>query len=40
VLILIFGPGWVALDAFIVRRFRSGWSRLEHSASSTRLDAA
>ena len=39
-LILIFGPGWFALDSFIAHRFQSGWSRLEHSASSTRLDAA
>ena len=40
VLILVFGPGWVALDAFIADRYRQKWSGLEHSASPARLDAA
>ena len=40
VLILIFGPGWFALDAFIADRYRQKWSGLEHSASPARLDAA
>ncbi len=39
-LILIFGPGGIALDFLIAHRFRPGWSRREHAASSTRLDAA
>jgi putative oxidoreductase len=38
--ILIFGPGWLALDTFIAHRFRLGWSVKEHSASTARLDAA
>jgi len=39
-LILIFGPGWFALDSFIAHRFRSGWFGLERSAPPTRLDPA
>jgi putative oxidoreductase len=39
-LILIFGPGWLALDSFIAHRYRPGWSGPEHSASPARLDAA
>jgi putative oxidoreductase len=40
VLILIFGPGWLALDFFIAHRFRSGWSGLENSAPPTPLPRA
>ena len=40
VLILVFGPGWLALDSLIAHRYRREWSGLEHSASPTRLDAA
>jgi putative oxidoreductase len=39
-LILIFGPGWFALDTFIAHRFRPGRSGLENFASPPRLDAA
>jgi putative oxidoreductase len=39
-LILIFGPGWLALDSFIAHRWRLGWAGPEHSASPVRLDAA
>jgi putative oxidoreductase len=40
VLILVFGPGWLALDFFIAHRYLPEWSGMKHSASLTRFDAA